>query len=368
MKALYKPFLVTFLLFLAVVPAIGSAADIFTVNDVTVAGDGKSAVEAKNNAIAKGQEEAFKSLLEKITQSSSNTSWPALSSDEIADLVRSFDIKEEKITATHYQAVLNISFNRALVENLLQKSSVSYVTENSRATVLLPLFKKDGEVMLWQDSQPWKAAWKNNIKQSSFLSLVIPSGDEKDIAALEAAKLAQDGYAPDNADKKGIEALMRKYRAQRVLLVKAEQSGQTAEINVEISYISEFNPKVIKKTYAPQANTDTLEIVMNGAVADVIATVEGGVKSNMDAAGDVKESLINVTIPVNNMEEWSAIYRDLGRLGFIGSVKLKYITSKYISADIVYKVPSEELIGNFAASGFNLAAVENGAFLTRGLQ
>ena len=97
-----------------------NAQGIFKINNIKALGSGESAKEAKNNAIADAQGKAFGKLLKRITPDYTQHLWPELETEEISELVQGIDIDNEKLTSTHYEAVLNISFNEVFVEKLLQ--------------------------------------------------------------------------------------------------------------------------------------------------------------------------------------------------------------------------------------------------------
>ena len=99
-----------YLIIIAIFIANPAFASVFTIADIEVSGEGATALEAKENAVAIGEAKAFKKLLARITPSFSSHLWPEPEADKLSEIVQGFDIKNEKITRTRYQASLNITF------------------------------------------------------------------------------------------------------------------------------------------------------------------------------------------------------------------------------------------------------------------
>ncbi len=103
------------------------ADDLFNVKDVKISADGTSAAQARETAIANGQVQAFKSVIEQLAPGKAE-SMP-LAAAEVNRLVQSFEVQDEHISAVHYEAVMQISFNPGQSKQFLEQRNI--VTSNN---------------------------------------------------------------------------------------------------------------------------------------------------------------------------------------------------------------------------------------------
>jgi hypothetical protein len=363
MNSVYLVILTFFLTFIGATSNPAQASDIFTVNNIEVNGQGETAKLAKDNAIAVGEEYAFKQLLRLIATSPEET-WPQLNAEELADLIQGFDIQKEKVTAKHYEATLNISFNQALIEKLLKDSKVNYVTKRSEPVVILPLFISPGSNLLWESSNLWNNAWKKSIATNGFTQFVIPKGDDKDMEAVSPEKLLTKNYPTEQKDKDIITGLMNKYFSKKLLLAKASQSKHDGitEITVDLTYLNNDQSENSSIKVQGQAG-DTIDVVMEKAVAEIIGNIEKKWKQNQ-ATSQADSSQINVNIAISSMEEWNRLKKRLSGFDFIKSLNTKYLTVSYASIDIHFQGSYSDLVSHLESKGLYIETRNNSLFLS----
>jgi hypothetical protein len=350
------------LIFLSLYSGVAVASSIFTINDIKVEATGESAKKAKDVAINEAQEKAFKELLTRITPESAQASLPQLSPEQISDLVQGIDIDKESVTATHYEAVMDISFNSVLVERLLKSSSISYTDKKSNPTILIPLLVSNGEGLIWDAGNYWQEALKKALQNSSYANFVVPSGETE----LNVKNFSQSEPIISSQDQENISFLTRKYNAKRVLLARAVPINDNGTIGVaiETSYLNEENPqKKYIKLFA-QSGDENIQQVMARAATQVISDSEKQWKEEQQQINQTKAE-INFYVRINNLLDWNQIYKKLGGLDFIDNIRINYITLELVSLDILYHGDYDNFARNMAENGMYLDNKADGIFLTK---
>lgn len=356
--------IITFILCLS--SSLANAAGIFTINNIKASGNGASAKEAKNNAVEKAQAEAFKELLKRVTPEHTQNIWPELGSEEISELVQGIDIDKEKVTSTHYEAVIDISFNEVFVEKLLQESGVSYTGSKADPVLLLPLLITNGEGVIWDGSNYWQTAWKEALEDSSFANFIIPEGDLGDISAVNIQSLMSTEPPLSFNEREKIKFLINKYNVDKVMLAKAFPSEYNGTIGVEVetSYISEDEPQKNSRKFYGKSENENVNQVMVKAASSIISNIERKWKDEQEQIRQSKAE-ININVPVKDLSDWNETYNKLRSFSFINKINTKYITVEFISLDLFFQDGYEKFIVNLAQNGMFLEKRSNGLFLRK---
>lgn len=186
----------------------------FTVRNVEVDQTAATASEAREAALADGQRKAFRRLLERLTLGSHHERLPRPTSARVADLIENFEVQSERASAVRYIATYTFRFNADGVRALLQRANIPFAETYARPLVVLPVFHQGDVAVLWDEPNPWLAAWRALPATDGLQPLIVPLGDLGDIGAISADQ-AQRG------DSARIAAIAAKYGAGGAVLVEA---------------------------------------------------------------------------------------------------------------------------------------------------
>ena len=109
-----------------------AAETVFTVGNYPVEARADNAVAAKNQALADGQQAAFRSLLKRLVPV---TAYPRIKSArpiKAGDLIDGYKVRSERNSATHYIASLDFSFQSKAVRDLLRRKASPSRTSRRR--------------------------------------------------------------------------------------------------------------------------------------------------------------------------------------------------------------------------------------------
>ena len=250
------------LLVLAAVAATLSAAwaagdDVFVVPRVTVQAQADNATAAKTIAQRQGRQKAIEILLRRLTI---EDDWPylpsvgadaetvspdgptatvvdrtviPLSNQTLEDLESGFEVYNEKSSANTYRAFITYRFKPASVRRLLREAGIPYSEAQTRTALVLPVLQTATGLYLWEENNPWMAAWKVRPYNNELTPMTAPLGDLEDsavISARQALALNTDALA----------RMAERYSVSQVIVAHAYLQQAEGEYKLRVRLINGF--------------------------------------------------------------------------------------------------------------------------------
>ena len=301
--------------FLAVQPppggalAASTADDIFTVPDIAVDATANSALAAREAARIDGQRRAFGVLIERLTLAADRGRVPRVSDQQLTELVRDFEVTNERSSAVRYLAAYTFRFRADEVRRLLADAGVPFVETVSKPVVVLAVLRQGENALLWDDPNPWRSAWADRQGDAGLVPFVVPLGDAADIAAIGAEQALA-------ADPAALASLAAHYDGDDVLIAVATQlpSGElkTTLRRVSASGTSEVAGMVFQKN----AGESDADLMGRAVTASAGAVQEAWRRGNVLAPG--KEEILTAEVPLVGIADWVLVR---GRLAGVPAVK-----------------------------------------------
>ena len=320
-----RPFACALLLLVAVMRAASALAqdsdDAYSAT-VKVDATADSAATARDAARIDGQRRALEAVVGRLSNSSEPAKLPKLDDKAITDMVASFEVANERMSAVRYVADYTFHFRPAKVRRLVRVADTP-PTENNKSPaegvskttaegagkitaesaggsmVVLPVYKDGANLVLWNDPNPWRAAWAQRPAGSGPSRLSLPLGDAGDLAAIDADKAgsgdaaALTGIAKQNG---GAEAVVALATARR-------QDGRLTGIEVSVKrYRSGRLVDAHGNSYDTNPNESEADFL--GRTADAVAAdIESSAKKTAGASSDQQASLA-ITVPIASLTDW----------------------------------------------------------------
>jgi hypothetical protein len=353
-----RPFACVLLLFLVAVMQVGSAlsedSDEAFSATVKVDATADSAAAARDAARIDGQRRALAAVIERLSGSSENTKPPKLDDKAITDMVASFEVANERMSAVRYVADYTFHFRPSKVRRLVRVADSTPAESGSKSTaeiagktsaegsnrpiVVLPVYKDGASLALWDDPNGWRAAWAQRSAGPDPTRLILPLGDARDLAAIDAEK-AESGksealvsIAQRNGGSDAIVALATARRqddklAKLEVSVKRYRSGRLVDTQ-ENSFDAD----------AGETETDFLKRAMDS----VAAAIESGSKKNSGPRSDQQASLA-ATVPITSLGEWLQVRDRLASATSIRKVDLLSLSRQEARIEIKYVGSQDQL-------------------------
>lgn len=292
-------------------PAEAAApTDIFTVADIPVDATATSAVAAREAARADGQRRAFRVLLERLTLVADRGRLPRVGDQQLTEMVRDFEVANERSSAVRYLASYTFRFRPDAVRKLLRDAGIPFTETVSKPVVVLAVLRRGDATLLWDDPNPWRAAWSDHSGSGGLVPFVVPLGDAADVAAIGA----EEALAADRAALGRVAALY----GGGDLLIAAATKRPTGELQTTLRRVSLAGgaSDISNATFQPNAGESEADLMARAATAGAAAVEEAWRRENVLATGT--EGVLTAAVPINDLADWVTV-RD--RLKGVPTVK-----------------------------------------------
>ena len=313
---------------LAARPGLAADADaLFTVAGVHVDETAANAVAARDAARRDGESRALRTLLERLTLDADHGRLPHPSDQHITDMVRDFEVANERSSAVRYIADETVRFQPDAIRNVLRQAAIPFSEEVSKSVVVLPVLRGGDQSVLWEDPNPWRDAWAAAAPPGGLVPLVVPLGDAEDIAAVDAGRaLAGEPAA--------LAAIAARYRAGDALVAVAS-AGPGGEIDVAARRVSSSGAADLPPIIARPDPGESAGVVMAKAVTATMQAVEEAWKRDTIVAPG-QQGTLTATVPLTNLTDWLAVRDRLRGVAVIQSSALVKLSRGAAEVELRY--------------------------------
>ncbi len=357
-------------------PAPAQESDEAYSTTVKVDATAESAAAAREVARIDGQRRALAAVIERLSGASEPAAPPKLDDKTITDMVASFEVANEHMSAVRYVADYTFHFRPSKVRRLVRvaetppaestskspgdkssgdKSSAdsggkSPAEGGNRAIVVLPVYRDGSNVVLWDDPNAWRVAWSQRPAGSGLGRLVLPLGDAGDLAAIDAEKAgsgkpeALTAIAQRNS---GSEAVVALATARR-------QGDKLAGLDVTVK---RYRYGHLVDTQSSSFEADPAESeadLLKRAAEATAAEIETGAKLNADAHSNQPASLA-VTVPITTLGEWVQVRNRLASVSSIRKIDLLSLSRQEARIEVRYVGSQDQLKSSLAEVNLDLA-------------
>jgi len=157
----------------------------------------------------------------------------SLTHGDLEALESGFEVYDEKSSASTYRAYITYRFKPAAVRRLLRDAQIPYSEAQTRTALVLPVLQTETGLYLWEENNPWMAAWKVRPYNNELTPMTAPLGDLEDTSAISARQaLALDTDA--------IAAMAARYSVSQVIVAHAYLRQENGEHKLRVRLINGF--------------------------------------------------------------------------------------------------------------------------------
>jgi hypothetical protein len=348
---------VALLVVFVALPRLAMAQDDPYTAMVTVDATSDSVAKARDIARLDGARKALDAVVAKLAGGPDKVKPLKLSDNQITDLVASFEVANEKMTAVRYTADYTYHFKPADVAKAMQSAGIAMSNTGGPANpgqsapgkpvVVLPVYQDGDTALLWDDPNPWRDAWAQRASGTGGTSLVVPLGDVSDLAAIDADK-ARTG------DSAALVAMAKKEGADDVLVMLAERRAGDKpglDITVRRYHTGQF----------VDVHFDSIDAKPNEADADlfkraadtIAADLDNGWKNAKGGPGDQQGTLI-VSAPISGLDDWLKLRDRLATIPLVRKIDVKALSRQEATIEIQYSGTMDQLKANLSAAKLDL--------------
>jgi len=309
-----------FLATLAVLLPGGPAAakvDLYTVQGISVDESAPSAAEAKQAAMAEARATALDALLRRLTLRKDHERLPDPEPEVAAAAMRTVQVLEERQSPVRYIARVSVGFHPEPVRALLREAGIPFSEAVSGPVALFPVYDWGALRLLFEDANPWRAAWARRPAANDPVPLALPAAGD---SAMPAADNAADG------DRARLLQAAARIGARRALVAHAvyRLEGQRTRPVLEVT-LRRFGAgeAAAAETLRVEGRAgETVESLCARAAAEAAAQIqESWKRDNLVAAGAPDEPF-EATAPLVGLASLIAMKEALAAAGGVRDVRL----------------------------------------------
>lgn len=311
--------------------AAQNVGDAFTVRGVDVDVTAANPQAAKDQALAEGQNRAFRLLLERLTQPADHNRLPKADGTQY---VRDFSVEAERALATRYIATLSVRFNPPAVRKLLQNANIPFAEPRNRVLVVVPVFKPvAGKPVLWDDPNPWRAAWAG-LGGGGLVPVVVPTGDLTDAQAITTEQALAGN--PD-----AMQAVGARWRTTDVLVALAgvAPDGKTLDVSL---IGSPGAPRPFESIAYKLNDNESADQLLTRAARDIDRGIDTVFKQPNLLSFD-RTGTMSAMVPLAGLDDWLVVRERLGKVAQVRRWELVSL-SKAEAALVLHTVGDDEQV------------------------
>ena len=348
-----KIFIFLFLMFAPVVFA--ETNEDYAIDNLRVSRIDKDATTAREKAIIKGQRDAFNIVLARLSIDDSNG--VIITDDEISQMLRSMQIRNEKITDNSYSATLTLEFSPDYVKYTLNKHRITKFSTAFDSYLIVPVLNENGNTYLWERSNRWTNFFNKNVKSSEGVFLVNSDFASKNLIDLDYFKKPKFSNFKNLADLYGV---------NNVVAVVGNYQANGNTIYTKIYVMSDKKIRNATLNYEMQ-NINNPDIDFNDASLKIIEYLDGlrnKSETQYAAAPQIQRDGIYVFAPISSLKDFNNVDKILKNDKNVITATLKSLEKnlaiyfvKYENNDIT------SLISSLESDGFTISEKKNGLYI-----
>jgi Uncharacterized protein conserved in bacteria (DUF2066) len=369
-------------------PIAAEGADQAYSATVRVDGTADNAAAARDAARVDGQRRALAIVVGRLAGSAEPADLPKLDDKTVTDMVDSFEVANERMSAVHYIADYTFHFRPAKLRRLVRAAesaaaaapasgddAKSAATETAskataestaktlgdsggkatadvggKAIVVLPVYKDGDSLVLWDDPNDWRTAWGQRAIGTAPTRVTLPLGDAGDLAAIDADKAA-------SGEAEALTSIAKRNGASETVVALATARRQDGKLTgLEVS-VKRYHSGRLIDAHASSFDADPGEgetDFLKRAVDAVGTDIESGANKIATAHSDQPTSLA-VTVPITSLGEWVHLRERLASVASIRKIDLLSLSRQEAKIELRYVGTPEQLRSSLAEVNLELA-------------
>lgn len=331
--------------------------NIYFVDSITSKAIAKNPSDARKASIANARRDAFMVLLTRLKM-------PIATSDnitdaEIADMVRSEQIVDEKIAGNSYSATFNIIFAKDFVEHILSmKNDKQQVQTNDKTEkysekfVIIPVKMAKFRPLVWEPENDWRVMLdriisKNNLQKS----YVIPEANAENISLVNGQNMKNVTFA-------NLEKIISNNSSEASYVLFFNFDEIENKVLVEVIYLRKLLKKQFRLSFI---NVDRLSY--NDLILKVAEKTLEYLGNNSIGSDEIlNKNAINIHLKIQELQEWLNVKKAIEDSKLVDNVVVNSISRDEVMASINYLNPNVPIEQAFEKIGIRISKQSQGFY------
>jgi hypothetical protein len=326
-----------------------------------------SAAAARELARIDGQRRALGLVVDRLSGSSDNPKLAKLDDKAITDMVESFEVANERMSAVRYIADYTFHFRSSKLRRLVRvaetppaegggKAAVSEASTRPAAPeasgkpmVVLPVYKDSTTTALWDDPNPWREAWAQRSGDAGAVRVTVPLGDASDLAAIDAGRAESgrsDALAAIAQRNGGDDAIVALATARR-------QGDKLAGLDLSVKWYRSGRLSDTQANSVDALPGESEGDLLRRAADAVAAGIAGGARKNPG-----QQAILAASVPISSLSDWVMVRDRLASAAAVRRVDLLSLSRQEAKIQIRYVGSAEQLKSSLAEVDLGLGGTD----------
>ena len=336
-------FMILFLGMLAVLPVSGFAADVFEVKGVYVDITAQNVTEARRQAMREGEGRALDILLKRLTMKADRDLLPWVEPRDRAQYIHDFSVAGEKTSAVRYLATLTYNFKPDAIRALLRARNIAFAETISKPVLVLPLFEDGTRLTLWDEPNPWSAAWSDIGTNKGLVPIALPLGDLQDISGVSAQQAA-------SVDETSLINMANRYGVNAAIVAQAIVAGRDldnmpTDVDLVINRLGDKNAGRTTTLGIKRGEEETADDFLKRIAVLVTDNIEESWKANNILQFGIA-NVLPVNLSIDNLQEWLEVRKRLSNVAVVRNVELALLSRDTVQLNLHFIGDLDQLISS----------------------
>jgi len=326
-----------------------------------------SAAAARELARIDGQRRALGLVVDRLSGSSDNPKLAKLDDKAITDMVESFEVANERMSAVRYIADYTFHFRSSKLRRLVrvaetppaegggkptlpEGSGKPTVSESSsKPMVVLPVYKDSTTTALWDDPNPWREAWAQRSGDAGAVRVTVPLGDASDLAAIDAGRAESgrsDALAAIAQRNGGDDAIVALATARR-------QGDKLAGLDLSVKWYRSGRLSDTQANSVDALPGESEGDLLRRAADTIAAGIAGGARKNPG-----QQAILAASVPISSLSDWVMVRDRLASAAAVRRVDLLSLSRQEAKIQIRYVGSAEQLKSSLAEVDLGLGGTD----------
>lgn len=314
----------------------------------------EDATTARSNAITYAQRQAFNTILNRLGIDTSNS--VIISDNEISQMLRSMQIKNEKITTKSYSATLTLQFSPEYIKYTLSKYKISQYSPHFDSYLIIPVIKNGDNIYLWEKENKWLDPLTRNARGTTGVLVIKDNYSTRNLIDLEYFKKPK--Y---NSFKK----LASLYGTNNVVLVVGEENKENKLIDTKIYVLNENKATNAYLKY--EMKDKNIDNDYYNASIEIVKYIDGLLVEDKNKTEynviDRNDGYINIYAPLSSIQDYINVKHKLAINKDIIQINLKMISQKMAVFTVKYSSNINNLVQSLKNIGFTTSNKKEGIYV-----
>lgn len=312
-------------------PCAVSAQEFRTDSIVVVEASGENASSAREVAIAKGQIEGFKLLIQRVAPGDAEAIISTTPDSRMISAAKGFEVLDEQMSATTYRAKMKIQYDPDMINEILRSPDTQAAASLKTNVLVLPVLRMGSTLQLWEQDNKWRDIFNSVGLEVGRGVIIMPYGDQKD-------KELADPFTASTAAYDRLMPLATRYGADQIVIAEAVPviEGATHSLTVNVRQLTPTGGEASSETYTPTGD-ETQEMLMVKAARAIASGLKGqntAGYSNTSVAGGKSVMLL---ASIKDISEWLELRKRLLNMSIVEKLELKALSVGQVDVVVHYR-------------------------------